>query len=127
MVNRREVLQATAAAGVGMVATDLVHAAPSAAVPTKVQIPEAEKIVVTVITDNLADINRLDYKIAKRLAYGASPLEATVHAEHGLSYHVETFVSIRFWGRCQRHSAQHRPAQDRSSAGGGSWYKPRPF
>jgi len=92
MVNRREFLQATAAAGVGIAAADLVHAAPSAAVPTKVQIPEADKIVITVITDNATDINRQDYKIAKRPTYLTYPLDAAVHAEHGLSYHVEAVV-----------------------------------
>jgi 7,8-dihydropterin-6-yl-methyl-4-(beta-D-ribofuranosyl)aminobenzene 5'-phosphate synthase len=92
MVNRREFLQATAAAGVGIAATDLIHAAPSEAVPTKVQIPEAEKITITVITDNLSDLGRLDYKIAKRPAATNSPLDAAVHAEHGLSYYVETVV-----------------------------------
>jgi 7,8-dihydropterin-6-yl-methyl-4-(beta-D-ribofuranosyl)aminobenzene 5'-phosphate synthase len=91
-INRRAFLQGTAATSAVLFADNFVHGASVAPEATKVQIPEAEKIVITVITDNLADINRLDYKIAKRLAYGASPLEATVHAEHGLSYHVETVV-----------------------------------
>jgi 7,8-dihydropterin-6-yl-methyl-4-(beta-D-ribofuranosyl)aminobenzene 5'-phosphate synthase len=92
MVNRREFLQATAAAGVGMVAAELAHATPSATGTTTIQIPEAERIVITVITDNLADANRLDYKIAKRAPSGADPLEAAMHAEHGLSYHVEAVI-----------------------------------
>lgn len=92
MVNRREFLQATAAAGVGIAATDLIHAAPSAAVPTKIQIPESDKIIITVITDNLSDLGRLDYKIAKRPSPTNSPLDAAVHAEHGLAYNVETVV-----------------------------------
>jgi len=59
-----------------------------------VKIPEAEKIVITVITDNLADALRPDYKIAKRYSAGnASPFESVlIHAEHGLAYHVETTV-----------------------------------
>jgi hypothetical protein len=58
-----------------------------------VKIPEAEKIVITVITDNLTDALRPDYKIAKRhSAISTSPLEGILHAEHGLAYHVETTV-----------------------------------
>lgn len=91
MVNRREFLHATAIAGVGIASADFVHAAPNVTV-TKVQIPEAEKIVITVITDNLADATRLDYKIAKRLTYTSTPLDAAVHGEHGLSYHIEAVV-----------------------------------
>ncbi len=71
-------------------AGNLAQAAPSA--PEQTKIPEAEKIIITVITDNLADANRLDYKIAKRPAYVTSPLDAAFHAEHGLSYHIETVV-----------------------------------
>jgi len=92
MVNRREFLQAAAVAGVGVATADLAHAAPTPAVPTKVQIPESEKITITVITDNLSDLGRLDYKIAKRPVMTNSPLDAAVHAEHGLSYYVETVV-----------------------------------
>jgi 7,8-dihydropterin-6-yl-methyl-4-(beta-D-ribofuranosyl)aminobenzene 5'-phosphate synthase len=95
MVNRREFLQATATAGIAMAAADLVHAAPSAAVPTKVQIPEAEKIVITVITDNLSDANRVDDKIAKRPTFNTDPLELVFHGEHGLSYHIEATVDGR--------------------------------
>jgi 7,8-dihydropterin-6-yl-methyl-4-(beta-D-ribofuranosyl)aminobenzene 5'-phosphate synthase len=54
-----------------------------------VKIPEAEKIIITVITDNLADATRLDYKIAKRQPFGR---DNALHAEHGLSYHIETIV-----------------------------------
>jgi len=58
-----------------------------------VNVPEAEKMVITVITDNLADALRPDYKIAKRHAGTTSPLEGMLHAEHGLAYHVETVVN----------------------------------
>jgi 7,8-dihydropterin-6-yl-methyl-4-(beta-D-ribofuranosyl)aminobenzene 5'-phosphate synthase len=92
MVNRREFLQATAAAGLGMAAADLAHAAPSATGATTVQIPEADKIIVTVITDNLADALRFDEKIAKRHAPVTNPLDDAFHGEHGLAYHIETVV-----------------------------------
>ncbi|MGD0974983.1 MAG: MBL fold metallo-hydrolase [Candidatus Korobacteraceae bacterium] len=89
-MGRREFLQTTAAAGTVLLAGNLAQAAPN--VPERTKIPEADKIVITVITDNLADANRLDYKIAKRPAYVTSPLDAAFHAEHGLSYHIETVV-----------------------------------
>ena len=55
------------------------------------KIPEADKITVTVITDNLADALRSDYKIAKRHS-ATNPLDLILHAEHGLAYHIETVV-----------------------------------
>jgi len=57
-----------------------------------VAIPEAERIVVTVVTDNLADATRPDVKIARRPARVKSVLDAAMHAEHGLAYHVETVL-----------------------------------
>ena len=90
VIGRREFLQTTAAAGAGLMAADLAQAASTA--PERTSIPEAEKVVITVVTDNLADANRRDYKIAKRPDYYTIPLEAAFHAEHGLSYHVETVV-----------------------------------
>ncbi len=64
----------------------------AAAVATKVHIPEADKVVITVVTDNLADLGPIDAKIAKRPASTTSPLHHAFHAEHGLAYHVETVV-----------------------------------
>ncbi|MBK6601004.1 MAG: MBL fold metallo-hydrolase [Betaproteobacteria bacterium] len=57
-----------------------------------VRIPEAERIVISVITDNLADVTRPDCKIARRLRRTESPLDLAAHGEHGLAYHVETVV-----------------------------------
>lgn len=59
------------------------------------QIPPAEKIVITVITDNLADATRRDERIAKRPVRRTSNLDAAMHAEHGLAYHIETVVDGR--------------------------------
>ncbi|MGA3128088.1 MAG: MBL fold metallo-hydrolase [Candidatus Korobacteraceae bacterium] len=61
------------------------------------KIPEADKITVTIITDNLADALRLDYKIAQRhtSAATANILDRTLHAEHGLAYHIETVIDGR--------------------------------
>ena len=61
----------------------------------QVKIPEADKVVVTVITDNYADMLRPDYKIAKRHSFTESPLQGALHAEHGLAYHVETVLDGR--------------------------------
>ena len=58
-----------------------------------VNIPEAEKIIITMITDNLADATRLDYKIAKRQIYISNPLDSALHGEHGLAYQIETVVN----------------------------------
>jgi 7,8-dihydropterin-6-yl-methyl-4-(beta-D-ribofuranosyl)aminobenzene 5'-phosphate synthase len=63
-----------------------------------VNIPEVQKATVTVITDNYYDFTRPNYKIATRL-HTAFTLPAdypiwntTLHAEHGLAYHIETVV-----------------------------------
>jgi 7,8-dihydropterin-6-yl-methyl-4-(beta-D-ribofuranosyl)aminobenzene 5'-phosphate synthase len=91
-IGRREFLQATAVAGTGLMAANLPPGASAAPAATKVQIPESEKITITMITDNLSDLGRLDYKIAKRPVPADSPLDIALHAEHGLAYHVETVV-----------------------------------
>jgi 7,8-dihydropterin-6-yl-methyl-4-(beta-D-ribofuranosyl)aminobenzene 5'-phosphate synthase len=57
-----------------------------------VTLPESERIVVTVVTDNLADATRPNVKIARRPAGGKTAVDAAMHAEHGLAYHVETTV-----------------------------------
>lgn len=90
-MNRRDFLKATTATGaiflIGNISGD------STMTMEHVKIPEAKKIIITVITDNLADLLRPDDKIAKRPTGITSILEAAMHAEHGLSYHVETTVS----------------------------------
>jgi 7,8-dihydropterin-6-yl-methyl-4-(beta-D-ribofuranosyl)aminobenzene 5'-phosphate synthase len=89
-MTRRDFLYATAATGAVMFAGDFLHGVSWAQGP--VRIPEAEKIVITVITDNLADMLRPSYKIAKR-HMGPSLLESALHAEHGLAYQIETVVN----------------------------------
>ena len=58
----------------------------------EVRIPESEKIVITVIVDNLSDTTRPHYKIAQRHISTTSMLEMALHAEHGLAYQIETIV-----------------------------------
>jgi 7,8-dihydropterin-6-yl-methyl-4-(beta-D-ribofuranosyl)aminobenzene 5'-phosphate synthase len=90
-MSRREFLTATAATGAVLLAGDIWRG--SAMAQEAVKIPEAEKIVITVITDNLADATRPHYKIARRPVGTTSVLEGALHAEHGLSYHIETLVN----------------------------------
>jgi 7,8-dihydropterin-6-yl-methyl-4-(beta-D-ribofuranosyl)aminobenzene 5'-phosphate synthase len=91
-MNRREFLQTTAmATGVVLLGGDFLRGTSMA--QGVVKIPEAEKIVITIITDNLADATRLDYKIAKRPVYISNPLDSALHGEHGLAYQIETVVN----------------------------------
>ncbi|HSR12385.1 MAG TPA: twin-arginine translocation signal domain-containing protein [Thermodesulfobacteriota bacterium] len=90
-MNRRDFIKASAAAGTVLLTGDLLK--PSAWGQGVFKIPECEKIVITVITDNLADATLPDYKIARRLPRIASPLDSAAHGEHGLSYQIETVVN----------------------------------
>ncbi len=86
-MNRRDFLKATAVTGAVLLTGDMIRT-PAFAQGT-VKIPEAEKIVITVITDNYADALRPDYKIAKRYRMTSN---RGMHGEHGLAYHIETTV-----------------------------------
>lgn len=87
-INRREFLKASAATGAMLMVGDLLKGGPTVAYGS-VKIPEVEKLVVTVITDNYYDCLRPNYKIAKR--YFIIP-GTSIHSEHGLAYHIETVV-----------------------------------
>ncbi len=91
-MNRRGFLKATGVAGAALVAGDLLKGRTAVATGS-VQIPEAEKITITIITDNYLDVFRPDYKIAKR--YGRKPFwpDTFLHAEHGLACHIENVVN----------------------------------
>jgi 7,8-dihydropterin-6-yl-methyl-4-(beta-D-ribofuranosyl)aminobenzene 5'-phosphate synthase len=94
-INRREFLMASAAAGATLMAGSILKGGPSVAYGSA-KIPEVEKLVVTVITDNYYDCLRWNYKIAKR--HYKFPGESIwkgfrFHAEHGLAYHIETVVN----------------------------------
>ena len=92
-MNRRDFLKATAATGVVLMSGELFRG--SALAQGKLKIPEADKIIVTVLTDNYYDLIRRNDKIAYRHQPSRSILEAGVHAEHGLAYHIETTVDGR--------------------------------
>jgi 7,8-dihydropterin-6-yl-methyl-4-(beta-D-ribofuranosyl)aminobenzene 5'-phosphate synthase len=89
-ITRRAFLYGTAATGAVLFAGNFAPGASWA--KEAVRIPEAEKIVITVITDNLVDATVPHRKIAKRLVRGASPFENALHGEHGLAYQIETVV-----------------------------------
>ncbi len=89
-ITRRDFLYATASTGAVLFAGNFLQGVSWA--QGTVRIPEAEKIVITVITDNLVDAIRKDYKIAKRLTRVNSPLDVAPHGEHGLAYQIETII-----------------------------------
>jgi 7,8-dihydropterin-6-yl-methyl-4-(beta-D-ribofuranosyl)aminobenzene 5'-phosphate synthase len=94
-MNRREFLKASAATGAVLMAGDVLKGGATVAYGS-VKIPEAEKLTITVITDNYYDCLRWNYKIAKRqLKFpGASIWKSfSFHAEHGLAYYIETVVN----------------------------------
>lgn len=89
-MTRRDFLYATAATGAVLFAGNYSQSVSWA--QGRINIPEAEKIVITVITDNLADATLPHYKIAQRLGRVTSPLDNAPHGEHGLAYQIETLV-----------------------------------
>jgi 7,8-dihydropterin-6-yl-methyl-4-(beta-D-ribofuranosyl)aminobenzene 5'-phosphate synthase len=92
-MNRRELLKGATAWVAASLMPDILG--DRAMAQERVKIPEAEKIVITVIIDNLADALRPDDKIARRHVGRNSVLEGLLHAEHGLAYHVETVVNAQ--------------------------------
>jgi 7,8-dihydropterin-6-yl-methyl-4-(beta-D-ribofuranosyl)aminobenzene 5'-phosphate synthase len=93
-IGRREFSRASATQGAISISGDLSDERTPEA-HGFIKIPEVEKITITIITDNYYDALRSDDKIAKRYAIppGASILNTSLHAEHGLAYHVETVVN----------------------------------
>ena len=95
-MNRREFVKASLATGALVLAGDMVKGGMNLAYGA-VKIPEVEKATVTVITDNYYDALKQHYKIARRYGIGIKPgtdvYKLNLHAEHGLSYHIETVLS----------------------------------
>lgn len=92
-LNRREFLKETTATGAVFLMGHIIHE--SAIARDRIKTSEAEKIVITVITDNYTDALRPHNKIARRPVGTTSPLDMILHAEHGLAYHVETVVNTQ--------------------------------
>ncbi len=96
-MNRREFLKATVAIGATVMAGDILKASTSVA-SGPLKIPEVEKAVITVVTDNYYDCLRWnlfppDFKMVKRYMIGPG---SSIHAEHGLSFYIETYLN----GKC---------------------------
>jgi 7,8-dihydropterin-6-yl-methyl-4-(beta-D-ribofuranosyl)aminobenzene 5'-phosphate synthase len=89
-MSRRDFLRATAITGVIVLTSDFLKT--SSWAEGVVNIPEAESITITVITDNYASTQEPNYKIAKRPARITSYLDNALHGEHGLAYQIETVV-----------------------------------
>jgi 7,8-dihydropterin-6-yl-methyl-4-(beta-D-ribofuranosyl)aminobenzene 5'-phosphate synthase len=87
-MNRREFLKyslvtgALVAAGEGIMNNVMVQAATG--------VTEVDKLTLWVLTDNFYDANRADVKNTKR--YRSMPGKS-IHAEHGISFYVETIVN----------------------------------
>ena len=90
-MNRRNFMKAMAAAGAVFFMDGVFHEGATAMEGLKIE--EAEKLVITVITDNYTDALRPHYKIARRHEGTKSPMDIILHAEHGLAYHIETVVN----------------------------------
>jgi 7,8-dihydropterin-6-yl-methyl-4-(beta-D-ribofuranosyl)aminobenzene 5'-phosphate synthase len=84
-MDRREFLKTTVAAGVALAAGGVMSGTKSAY--GSVPMPEVDKVVITIITDNYYDALRPDAPVTKR--FRTQPGK-WMHAEHGLSYFIET-------------------------------------
>ncbi len=84
-MDRREFLKTTAAAGAVLMAGGIMGGTKSAW--GLVKIPEVDRVAITIITDNYYDALRPDVAVTKR--FRTQPGK-WMHAEHGLSYFVET-------------------------------------
>ena len=90
-MNRRDFLKVSAVTGALFLAGDLLRGDPM--VYGAVNIPEAEKITITIVMDNYIDPTRPSRKIDIRYtgAGGGGPL----YAQHGLACHIEPIVNGR--------------------------------
>jgi 7,8-dihydropterin-6-yl-methyl-4-(beta-D-ribofuranosyl)aminobenzene 5'-phosphate synthase len=86
-INRRDFLKVSAVTGASILSSDLLYTDPI--VYGAVNLPEAEKITMTIVADNYCETTRPSYKIADRFSGG------NLYAEHGLSCHIETVVDGR--------------------------------
>ena len=87
-LSRREFLTYSVATGVLIAAGDEIIESVMAQATRGVT--EVDRLSVWVVTDNYYDLNRLDVKVAKRYR---SDHERSFHAEHGISFYIETVVN----------------------------------
>ena len=86
-MDRREFLKFSMATGALLVAGEGIRAGVMA--QGTVRVTQVDKLTLWVLTDNYYDVNRAEAKIGKR--YRAVPGKS-IHAEHGLSFYVETVI-----------------------------------
>lgn len=86
-INRRQFLKYSAASGILIAAGDSIL--DSVMAMAAIGVTEVDKVTIWVLTDNYYDANRPDVKITKRYRSVAGK---SIHAEHGLSYYIETVV-----------------------------------
>ena len=84
-MNRRDFLKTTVGAGTVLMAGGMMGEAKKAY--GAVKMPEVDRVVITIITDNYYDALRPDARVTKR--FRTQPGK-WMHAEHGLSYFIET-------------------------------------
>lgn len=87
-VSRREFIKYSVATGMLIAAGEGIMENVMANAATGVT--EVDKMTVWVLTDNYYDANRADVKITKR--YRSMPGKS-IHAEHGISFYIETSVN----------------------------------
>ncbi|MCX5845702.1 MAG: MBL fold metallo-hydrolase [Deltaproteobacteria bacterium] len=87
-MDRREFLKFSIATGVLIAAGDEIIE--SVMAQANRGVTEVDKLTVWVVTDNYYDANRRDSKITKRYRVGPGK---SIHAEHGLSFYLETVVN----------------------------------
>jgi len=87
-LSRREFLKYSAATGVLIATGEGIMENMMAQASTG--ITEVDKLTVWVLTDNYYDANRPDVKTSKR--YRSMP-GRSIHAEHGVSFYIETLVN----------------------------------
>ena len=86
-MGRRDFLKFSAAAGMVLVAGEGMRAGVMAQETARVT--EVDKLTVWVLTDNYYDVNRQEAKITKRYRAVSGK---SIHAEHGLSFFLETVI-----------------------------------
>src|SRR5208337_1867515 len=90
-ISRREFLKTSAATTAALMTGNLIMGSDTPLYGA-VHIPEVDKLTVTVIVDNYYDIFRPNGAIVKRYAKLDPVSGASMHAEHGLSYHIATEI-----------------------------------
>ncbi|MBI5640458.1 MAG: twin-arginine translocation signal domain-containing protein [Nitrospirae bacterium] len=87
-INRRDFLKFAAAAGILVASGEALRTGAMAEAATGVT--EVDKLTIWILADNYYDTNEPDTKITKRYRSVAGK---SIHAQHGLSYYIETVTA----------------------------------